>query len=618
MDRRQTAKSVRLAAAELASARPHPTHEANGDEQRFASDRYFMSFTKGLPHHPQTGLLAQEADYRRFRQAIDRGGIDPFTDGARHGAAFSVKADGTVTAASEIPQDFRQWEAPTAGLVFDLQGPDAQAVTMPPAPPLLLTSGEVNPELVFEMAEVYELAILRDQPFTEFEGAGGAEVNASVDRLKRLSYAVGANPFSGRPRKVDASTGLLTAQSVFRGFSPGADVGPHLSQLLLAGSTDLAMGGSPADGQVSYGALRLNLRVAQAKAVNFMVTMDDYVDAQNGLRPSPEPYQTGTGGRVEQRFITTPRDLATYVHYDALYEAYLNACLTLLATEVPFDPGFDALSGASTKVVDGGREVRRNASGFALFGGPHILTLVTEVATRALKAVRYQKFNNHMRLRPEALAARLELARTLPTLAKAAKDTVPPGLADTLKPFVEALGKNGSTGFADSTLGLIQAGAHLGNGTYFLPMAFPEGSPMHPAYGAGHATVAGACVTVLKAFFDTDAVLAKRKGDVRFRRRAAGDQAIAYVPPSSGNLLDSVAPGQFLTLEGELNKLAANISIGRNMAGVHYFTDYFDSVRMGEQIAIGMLEEQALGYVQDPFVMSIPTFDGDVVTIGRR
>lgn len=29
-----------------------------------------------------------------------------------------------------------------------------------------------------------------------------------------------------------------------------------------------------------------------------------------------------------------------------------------------------------------------------------------------------------------------------------------------------------------------------------------------------------------------------------------------------------------LTVEGELNKLAANISIGRNWAGVHYFSDY--------------------------------------------
>ena len=29
-----------------------------------------------------------------------------------------------------------------------------------------------------------------------------------------------------------------------------------------------------------------------------------------------------------------------------------------------------------------------------------------------------------------------------------------------------------------------------------------EGCPTHPSYGAGHATVAAACVTILKAWFD--------------------------------------------------------------------------------------------------------------------
>ena len=42
----------------------------------------------------------------------------------------------------------------------------------------------------------------------------------------------------------------------------------------------------------------------------------------------------------------------------------------------------------------------------------------------------------------------------------------------------------------------------MGAGNWLLPMAFPEGSPMHPSYGAGHATVAGACTTILKAWFD--------------------------------------------------------------------------------------------------------------------
>jgi hypothetical protein len=163
--------------------------------------------------------------------------------------------------------------------------------------------------------------------------------------------------------------------------------------------------------------------------------------------------------------------------------------------------------------------------------------------------------------------------------------------------------------------------ANPGN-TAFLPMAFQEGSPMHPSYGAGHATVAGTCVTILKAFFDTDAVFVRRNVDGvdvdMFARHQAGDQPVHFVPDAVGANLNDVVGGDCLTLEGELNKLAANISIGRNMAGVHYYSDYYDSLRMGEKIAIGILKEQALCYPTDPFVMTVPTFDGDVVRIGAR
>ena len=74
--------------------------------------------------------------------------------------------------------------------------------------------------------------------------------------------------------------------------------------------------------------------------------------------------------------------------------------------------------------------------------------------------------------------------------------------------------------------------------THFLPMAFAEGSPMHPAYGAGHATVAGACVTILKAFFDTSAVLVgdeNNPDDAKFKRYEAKDKdnRIAFRAPQS-------------------------------------------------------------------------------------
>ena len=139
---------------------------------------------------------------------------------------------------------------------------------------------------------------------------------------------------------------------------------------------------------------------------------------------------------------------------------------------------------------------------------------------------------------------------------------------------------------------------------YLLPMAFPEGSPMHPAYGAGHATVAGACVTILKAFFNHSYVLPTPYAEVE----SAKD-------PNSNNRLKAVQDATLeLTVEGELNKLASNISIGRNWAGVHYFTDYYESIRMGEAIASGILEEQKLTYGEN-FSMTVPLYDGGTVRI---
>ncbi len=574
--RRQSAHALRCAAAEAARMRPHPDHRANGDEQRYACARYAMSFTKGLEHDPATGLVARPEDFRAFRRAIDEGYVDAFSTRVR-----------------PAPRKQRKWEAPTAGVVYELQGPDPQAVTMAPAPAL------GSDELAYEMAEVYELALCRDVPLTEFRaGSTNTTIDEAVTRLNALKFRPGVD---GRPRKLEGSA--LTAQTVFRGSSPKVEIGPYLSQFLLIGNDQPGRAGV-AHGHVQYGALSIDQRVPVAKPQNYMTAFADWLEVQDGanVRDDADLFDAA----APRRFITYPRDVATYVHDDALYEAYLNACLILLSMGAPLDPGFDNLSGGGEYFLNSLdldvttlETYDRAAGGFALWGGPHILTLVTEVATRALKAVRFQKFNTHCRLRPEALAARIQQAAAIEN-AHPQVGTKFTTLAGDIAPTIAAIrGQNAS-------------------GSALLPMAFQEGSPMHPSYGAGHATVAGACVTILKAFFDTDAVFVRRGGRDVFARYRTGDQAVEFTPDASGaNLVDGVG-GEFLTVEGELNKLAANISIGRNMAGVHYFSDYYDSLRMGEQVAIGMLQEQALCYTTDPFVLSLPTFDGEVVRIGAR
>jgi len=162
-----------------------------------------------------------------------------------------------------------------------------------------------------------------------------------------------------------------------------------------------------------------------------------------------------------------------------------------------------------------------------------------------------------------------------------------------------------------------------------LPMAFAEGSPMHPAYGAGHATVAGACVTMLKAFFDEDAILVRDKNgrhravsedDFKQNNDEHGWVPFSYVAPSdNGGELESSGDHTVLTVGHELNKLAANISIGRNMGGVHYYSDYIESMRMGEAIAAGILEEQALTYERvDDFVVCFRSFDDQTCTLEKK
>lgn len=568
--------NARLSAADKARNRVHPPQLSNGDEQKLSSVNFAMSFTKGLEHNEQTGLIKNKDHFSAFRQAINEGFIDAFNNRV------------------PVPsyKERRQWEAPTAGVVYDLQGPDCQAITMAPAPSL------GSNELSFEMAEVYELALLRDEPFKFFDAAGGSvALTKSIARLNCYEYA--QNGFSNRPRKTEKNK--ITRQTAFRGSSPGVDKGPYLSQFLLIGN-NIGKGCDLRKGQIQYGALTIDQRVPVADShVDFMTEWKDWLAVQNGfeVRESGDKGQPFSSGK--KRFIHTPRDLATYVHFDALYEAYLNACLILLGMKAPFDPDFSSLSGERKSYPSGAEMLGRpsNVGGFALYGGPHILTLVTEVATRALKAARYQKFNNHLRLRPEVLAARIHKAKEIdhqyPQLSGAFTN-----LRNDIKETVNKIQK------------------HNDSGTALLPMAFSEGSPMHPSYAAGHATVAGACVTILKAFFDTSSVLVKHGDDISFRHACNGDTAVAYESHENGKKLVDTKPSNPLTLEGELNKLAANISIGRNMAGVHYYSDYYDSLRMGEEIAIGMLEEQALCYPTDPYVMSLQTFDGKTIRIGAR
>jgi len=84
------------------------------------------------------------------------------------------------------------------------------------------------------------------------------------------------------------------------------------------------------------------------------------------------------------------RDLANYVQVDNNYQPYLNACLILKSMNPPPPTNAPLRSGP----VDPGNPYigSPNQDGFATFGDWHILALLAEVTTRALKAVWFQKW----------------------------------------------------------------------------------------------------------------------------------------------------------------------------------------------------------------------------------
>ena len=70
-----------------------------------------------------------------------------------------------------------------------------------------------------------------------------------------------------------------------------------------------------------------------------------------------------------------------------------------------------------------------------------------------------------------------------------------------------------------------------------------------------------------------------------------------------------------MTVGGELNKLASNVAVGRNFAGVHWRSDYAESLKLGEAIAISVLRDQKLTYQEDFDGYTFHRFDGRAVTV---
>jgi hypothetical protein len=437
---------------------------------------------------------------------------------------------------------------PQGALAFDLEGLDSHATLIPAAPTV------ASAQTAAEAVEMYWAGLLRDVPFTDF--AANPLVAKAVTEMNGLSFVKGAtnNQF---PYPV-------TPQNLFRGkFLPGDGnvKGPYLSQFLLQPTFFGA--------QVLSQQYRTFLPEGGGGS-EYMTSINEFQLVQNG----------GDSGRKlaydpTPRCLRTGRDLAAYTRVDVLYQAYFTAFCLLAEIGTPLNPGNPYLNSKTEKP-------------FGTLGGPDAAATLAEMATRALKAAWFHKWVKDLRMRPEEYGGLVH--------ANLAKTHPQPQAAAALHPDV----------LNSSVLHLV----HSLYGTYLLPQPFPEGSPTHPCYPTGHGTVAGACITALKFFFDCSQKL-------RPLLTAAGRDVV--VPNSGGLSLNSYTGSDRdeLDINGELNKLAYNISFGHGiLAGIHFRSSTYWSILLGEQVALSVLNDRAGSY-NEPFHIQLRKLDGTLTAISN-
>lgn len=523
------------------------------------------------PLTPQSGNGDEEryadkrGSYGKGLKQLDTGLVDP--------VAFKSMVYATQTG---LPADFnkiimaldpreRGLHSPQAGISYNLWGVDNSTFSVPPAPTL------VSAQRAGEVVELYWERLAADVFFQEY-GSTGITLDA-IDNLNTLS--------DFRAPKID---GEVTPQTLFRSSVPGALVGPYVSQFLMR---DIIYCDTPI-------VQRYRVPLAFDEATNFNEFMTQ-VEGDNQYLFIQEGHNPTTAIQFDPvfRYIRNARDLGNFVHKDPPQMPYTYALLILI-TMAANDPA-SVLQLNNSLVYDQGNPYLTNPTQeqFAEFFKPQICTMINLAGEMALRAAWYQKWFVQRILRPE------EYGFLLHQQVKAV-DPINYGL---------------NSEIANNTAMLNAIFAHnaaINNplpGTYLLPQAFPEGAPMHPAYPAGHATCAGACVTILKAWFNEDYVMCQPNPE-------NPAQTLAFQANVSDDGITRATTNDVLTIGGELNKLAANVAMGRNMAGVHYRCDMDESLMLGEKIAIAILEDWAYTNNINFAGFSLTKFDGTKITVG--
>ncbi|MGA8028480.1 MAG: vanadium-dependent haloperoxidase [Bryobacteraceae bacterium] len=491
-----------------------PPHTANGDEQSYPDKcgTYSKCIKQMGPGKVDLGAFAT------FKNALNSGSFADF-EAIELGGARTLNGPMGSYAYTFCGSDSSQFG--------DAPSPENQKTwdVVPPAPAL------ASEAYATELVELYWGSLLRDVAFTSYD-----KNRIAKEAAKELSSL----PDYAGPTD---NNNQVTPTLLFRGNYAGETLGPYLSQFLVQ--------------PTMLGALAVHQKYVTYQAgLDYMTDLSTWSDVQNGISTGLENVNDPV-----QRYLHNGRGLAAFTHVDILFQAYFTAYLVLESSNAPVNPGNPYFNS-------------KTQNGFGTFGAPDFAATLAEVAKIAVNEVWYQKWLVHLRHRPEAGGALVDLIKS--------------GVSFDGKPHDNVLNSK------------AVRRSYEKYGTYLLSQAFPEGSPAHPAYPTGHGAVGGACITILKFFFNGDYALPN-----------------PLVPSRSGIKLEAWQGADPLTVNGELHKLAHNISFGHGIhAGIHWRSDTDISMRLGEAVAISFLQDLACTYAE-PFTVSFAKLDGSVATISN-
>lgn len=415
---------------------------------------------------------------------------------------------------------------PTAAFSAVLIGAPQCALYLPEPSPLS------SAETAAEMVEVYAQAVARDVSFINYGTDATITSLLGTDRLNAPDVL---------NNLVDIPPTPFTTQTIFRGNADGSTVGPYVSQLLLL---DVPTSSNTAFLQQYTTYLPRTGPFPPGTAVEWGTTKADMIAIQNG------ELSTLTPALDTPKYIYNGRTLAEAVHNDAGYQYYFQAAMILLKLGAPTNPNFPSFKNQDPFITDAGII--------------NIITAVAGAAKVAFKHAWYWKWVKYRRLRPEVYSLWVDNVLTA---------TVP---------------NAGNYNLSDVVLQNDVITTDIFNlyKAYTLPLTYIEGSPGHPSYPAGHGTVAGACATILKMFFDGNqkwedvplVITGDLSGNVPGAVQAnnTGLTRVAYMGVDKSEM----------TVGGEINKIASNIVLGRDWAGVHYRSDGIKGMELGEEVAI--------------------------------